>query len=93
MKDVLNERVQDRRMKTPPYTRPRLRCAYLSLRRNMGRLWTFCDYKDRIIPNTNNGLEAVFADIKSKEPTAGSQESLGRIFHFSLYKRTNKIAQ
>jgi len=65
-KDVLNERVQDRRMKTPPYMRPRLRSAYLSLKRNMGRLWTFYDYKDRIIPNTNNGLEAVFADIKSK---------------------------
>ena len=65
-KDVLNERVQDRRMKTPPYMRPRLRSAYLSIRRNMKRLWTFYDYKDRVIPNTNNGLEAVFADIKSK---------------------------
>ena len=29
-------------------------------------LWTFYDYKDRVIPITNNGLEAVFADIKSK---------------------------
>ena len=53
-------------MKTPPYMRPRLRSAYLSIRRNMKRLWTFYDYKDRVIPNTNNGLEAVFADIKSK---------------------------
>ena len=34
--------------------------------RNMKRLWTFYDYKDRGIPNTNNELEAVFADIKSK---------------------------
>lgn len=65
-KDILNERVQDRRMKTPPYMRPRLRSAYLSIRRNMKRLWTFYDYRDRVIPNTNNGLEAVFADIKSK---------------------------
>ena len=65
-KDVLNERVHDRRMKTPPYMRPRLRSAYLSIKRNMKRLWTFYDYKDRVIPNTNNGLEAVFADIKSK---------------------------
>ena len=39
--------------------RPRLRSAYLSIKRNMKRLWTFYDYKDR-------GLEAVFADIKSK---------------------------
>ena len=65
-KDVLNERVHDRRMKTPPYIRPKLRSAYLSIKRNMKRLWTFHDYKDRVIPNTNNGLEAVFADIKSK---------------------------
>lgn len=67
-KDVLNERVQDRRLKKrpPPYMRPRLRSAYLSIRRNMKRLWTFYDYRDRVIPNTNNGLEAIFADIKSK---------------------------
>lgn len=32
----------------------------------MKRLWVFYDYKDRVIPNTNNGLEAVFSDIKSK---------------------------
>ena len=46
--------------------RPRLRSAYLSIKRNMKRLWTFYDYMDRVIPNTNNGLEAVFADIMSK---------------------------
>ena len=46
--------------------RPRLRSAYLCIKRNMKRLWVFYDYKDRVIPNTNNGLEAVFSDIKSK---------------------------
>ena len=67
-KDVLNERVHDRRIKriTPPYMRPRLRSAYLSLRRHMSWLWTFYDYNDRVIPNTNNGLEGIFSDIKSK---------------------------
>lgn len=65
-KVVLNERVHDKRMKTPPYMRPKLRSAYLSVKRNMKRLWTFYDYKDRIIPNTNNGLEGIFSDIKSK---------------------------
>lgn len=65
-KEVLNERVHDKRMKTPPYIRPRLRSAYLSVKRNMKRLWTFYDYKDRAIPNTNNGLESIFSDIKSK---------------------------
>lgn len=40
-KDVLSERVHDRRMKTPPYMRPRHRSAYLSIKRYMKRLWTF----------------------------------------------------
>lgn len=39
---------------------------YLNIRRNMKRLCTFYNYKDRGITNTNNGLEAVSADIKSK---------------------------
>lgn len=65
-KDVLNERVHDKRLKTPPFMRPRLRSAYLSIKRNMPWLWTFYDYKDRVIPNTNNGLEGIFSDIKSK---------------------------
>ncbi len=46
-KDVLNERNHDRRMKTPPYMRPRLRSAYLSIKRNMPWLWTFYDYDNR----------------------------------------------
>jgi hypothetical protein len=65
-KNVLNERVHDKRLKTPPFMRPRLRSAYLSIKRNMSWLWTFYDYKDRVIPNTNNGLEGIFSDIKSK---------------------------
>ena len=41
--DVLNERVNDKRIKhyTPLYMRPRLRSAYLCLKRNMPLLWTF----------------------------------------------------
>lgn len=65
-KHVLNERIHDKRLRTPPFMRPRLRSAYLSIKRNMGWLWTFYDYKDRVIPNTNNGLEGIFSDIKSK---------------------------
>lgn len=67
-KDVLNERVQDRRIKrkTPPFMRPRLRSAYLSLRRNMPWLWTFYDHPDLHLPDTNNGLEGIFSDLKSK---------------------------
>ena len=66
-KNVLDERVHDKRRKRPPFMRPRLRCAYLSLKRNMRWLWTFYDNRDSIlIPNTNNGLEGIFSDIKSK---------------------------
>ena len=46
--------------------RTRLRSAYLSIRRHMIWLWTFYEDKDRVIPNTNNGLEGIFSDIKSK---------------------------
>jgi hypothetical protein len=67
-KDILNERVIDKRIKrkTPPYMRPRLRSAYLSIKRNMQFLWTFYDYPETGLPNTNNALEGVFSDIKSK---------------------------
>ncbi|MDE7118534.1 MAG: transposase [Bacteroidaceae bacterium] len=67
-KKVVNERVHDRcvRKKTPPYMRPRLRGAYLSIMRNMPLLWTFYDHPNIGLPNTNNGLEGIFADIKTK---------------------------
>jgi hypothetical protein len=67
-KDVLNEGVSDKRIKrkTPPYMRPRLRSAYLSLKRNMPLLWTFYEKPETGLPNTNNALEGVFSDIKSK---------------------------
>lgn len=67
-KDVLNERVHDKRIKrhTPPYMRPKLRSAYLSLKRNMPLLWTFYDRPGTGLPNTNNAIEGLFSDIKSK---------------------------
>ena len=67
-KDVLNERVHDKRIKrhTPPYMRPKLRSAYLSLKRNMPLLWTFYDHPETGLPNTNNAIEGLFSDIKSK---------------------------
>lgn len=67
-KDTVNERVSDRRIKKgrAPYMRPRLRSAYLSLKRNMPLLWTFYDHPNIGLPNTNNGLEGLFADIKTK---------------------------
>ena len=57
-REVINERVHDKRIKrrTPPYMRPRLRSAYLSVKRNMPLLWTFYDYPETGLPNTNNAL-------------------------------------
>ena len=67
-KEVVNERVNDKRIKkkTPPYMRPRLRSAYLSVKRNMPLLWTFYDNPNLGIPNTNNGIEGIFSDLKTK---------------------------
>ena len=67
-KDVLNERIHDKRIKqyTPPYMRPRLRSTHLSLKRNMPLLWTFYDHPETGLPNTNNAVEGMFSDIKGK---------------------------
>ena len=67
-KDVVNERSHDKRIKkkTPPYMRPKLRSAYLSIKRNMPLLWTFYDHPELGLPNTNNGLEGIFSDLKTK---------------------------
>jgi len=63
--DFLAERSENADGKTF-YTHKRLRSAYLSLRRNMPWLWTFYDYPETELPNTNNAFEALFSDIKTK---------------------------
>ena len=47
------------------YIHKNLRSAYHSLKRNMRYLWTFEDYWGTGIPNTNNGIESAFGDLKS----------------------------
>ena len=64
--DFLNERSADKRTGRTSYMHKRLRSAYLSLKRNIPWLWTFQDYPLLHIPNTNNALEGVFTDIKTK---------------------------
>lgn len=61
----LKERSIDKTGKSR-YTHQRLRSAYLSLKRNMKWLWTFFDYTNLGIPNTNNAIEGTFTDIKTK---------------------------
>jgi hypothetical protein len=48
------------------YVHKDLRSAYLSLKRNMPWLWTWYDYPNLKIPNTNNALESLNADLKAK---------------------------
>jgi len=62
----LLERAQDKKTGKSYYVHKRLRSAYLSLKRNMPYLWTFYDYPECSIPNTNNGLEGQFTDLKTK---------------------------
>lgn len=64
--DFLKERTKDKRTGKSHYTHPRLRSAYLSIKRNMPYLWTWYDNPELGIPNTNNGLEGKFTDLKSK---------------------------
>lgn len=47
------------------FTRPRLRSAYLSIKRHAPWLWTFERFKDRTIPNTNAGIESFNSRLKT----------------------------
>lgn len=62
----LKERTRDTATGKTCYTHKRLRSAYLSLKHNMPWLWTWYDYIEDKIPNTNNGVEAQFTDLKTK---------------------------
>jgi len=48
------------------YSHKRLRSAWLSLKRNLPWLFTFEDFKELGIPNTTNGLDGSFSDLKNK---------------------------
>lgn len=48
------------------YTHKRIRSAYRSLKNNLPYLFTWYDYPDFKIPNTNNSLEGIFSNLKTK---------------------------
>jgi hypothetical protein len=62
----LKERALDKRSGKTYYVHKRLRSAYISLKRNMPYLWTWHDHSKIGIPNTNNALEGMFTDLKTK---------------------------
>jgi len=45
------------------YTHKRLRSTYLSLGRNLQRLWAYYEYPDLGLPNTNNAVEALISEL------------------------------
>lgn len=65
-KDFLKERSLEPKTGKTRYTHQRLHSAYLSIKRNMPLLWTFFDYPEIHLPNTNNAIEALFTDLKTK---------------------------
>jgi len=48
------------------YVHKTLRSAYHSVKRNMQYLWTFEECYGLGIPNTNNGIESLFTEVKGK---------------------------
>ena len=48
------------------YTHKNLRSAFLSFKNNLPWVWTWYDFPELKIPNTNNALEALNADLKQK---------------------------
>ncbi len=64
-KDFLNERSENKQGKTF-YTHKKLRSAYFGLKRNLDILWTFQEFKDIKVPNTNNAIESLFSHLKSR---------------------------
>lgn len=66
------------------YRHKRLRSAWLSVKHNMKWLWTFYDYPELGLPNTNNAMEGLNSAIKEK---------LGRHRGLSMKRRKGLITE
>lgn len=84
----LNERSEPDSDGHTHYMHKRLRSAYLGIKRNMEHLWTWYDNFDLKIPNTNNGIEALFTDLKSKLRVHNGLSLKNREKFISQYFRT-----
>ena len=88
----LQERTFDKRTGKTFYVHKRLRSAYLSLKRNMPYLWTWYDYPETSIPNTNNALEGMFTDLKTKlRNRAGLSKEHRKKFVDEYFRETFKF--
>jgi hypothetical protein len=87
--DFIKERYIDKKTGSKRYVHRRLRSAYLSIKRNMPYLWTFYDHIACGIPNTNNGLEGKFTDLKTKlRNHNGLSKEHRKIFIDQYFKNT-----
>lgn len=65
-KDYLNEQTFDESKNKYRYKHHRLKSAYRSLTTNLKYIFTWYDHMELNIPNTTNGLEGIFSDLKTK---------------------------
>lgn len=89
--DFLKERSIEKKTGKKRYTHTRLRSAFLSVKRNMKYLWFFYDHSKFCIPNTNNVLEGIFTDLKSKlRNHNGLSKSHRKVFIDEYFKASFK---
>ena len=81
----IRERYIDKKTGKKRYVHCRLRSAYLSIKRNMIYLWTWYDNIEVGMPNTNNGLEGKFTDLKSKLRNHNGLSKAHRIIFIDEY--------
>ena len=81
----IKERSYDHQAKRNRYTHRKVRAAYFSLKRNMQYLWTFYDYPETYLPNTNNALEAVNTDLKTKLRVHNGLSKRNRMIVIDVY--------
>jgi len=90
----LKERTHDEHTGKSHYVHRPLRSAYLSLYRNMPYLWTWYDHIEMDIPNTNNALEGMFTDLKTKlRNHAGLSKERRKKFIDEYFKATFKFSR
>ncbi len=83
----IKERSFDPQSKRDHYIHRKVRAAYFSLKRNSQYLWTFYDYPDSHLPNTNNCLEAVNTDLKTKLRVHNGLNKRNRMIFIDEYFR------
>lgn len=64
--EFYNERTKNPTTNKSFYTHKRLRSAYKSIMKNLPYLFTYREQIGLNIPNTTNGIDGVFADLKNK---------------------------